>query len=209
MAVGLDEMLDEFLEAMKEDLGKDKFVGQLAEVNAAKGSIMHDVKHLDEWVKETSVDTPILIAPGRSFIKPEPLGVVLYLSAWNYPVNLTIAPVAQAIAAGNCVVVKPSELSPRVAKVLQKYFDRYADKRFVRCVNGAAKTCIKLTSLRFDAFGFTGSTQKGKLVAAAAAKNLIPCLLELGGKSPAIVDENANLNMAVKKILMGKLPNAG
>lgn len=131
------------------------------------------------------------------------------MAPWNYPVNLLLYPAIQAIAAGNCVLLKPSELAPNSARLLKKLCDEYLDKRFVRCVNGGTNVCIKLTSMRFDKIIFTGSTEKGKLVAQAAAKNLVPTILELGGKSPAIIDESANMNMAVKKIMMGKLSNCG
>lgn len=126
-------------------------------------------------------------------VKPEPLGVIGVISAWNYPSILMAGPVTNAISAGNCVIAKPSELSPKTSGVWKKVFDEFLDPRFYRCVEGRLQISIKLTSMRLDKIIFTGSTMTGRLVAQAAAKNLVPCILELGGKSPCIVDASADI----------------
>lgn len=158
MIQGLDEMEAEFLEACRLDLGKDNFTALLAEINGAKVGMQHEIDDMDENMRERSVDTPLVLAPARSVIRPEPLGVILVMSAWNYPVNLLLVPAAQAVAAGNCVVLKPSELAPHVSNVVVKYCKKYMDQQFFRVVEGAAEVCKKLTSLRFDKIVFTGST---------------------------------------------------
>lgn len=158
MIQGLDEMEAEFLEACRLDLGKDNFTALLAEINGAKVGMQHEIDDMDENMRERSVDTPLVLAPARSVIRPEPLGVILVMSAWNYPVNLLLVPAAQAVAAGNCVVLKPSELAPHVSNVVVRYCKKYMDQQFFRVVEGAAEVCKKLTSLRFDKIVFTGST---------------------------------------------------
>ena len=160
-------------------------------------------------MKETVVDTPMMVGPGKSYIKPEPLGVVCVMAAWNYPYYTLLGGVALAIAAGNCVVIKPSEMSPNCSISIAKVCEKYLDQRFYRVVQGHGEVAKKLTSMRFDLIAFTGSTQKGKLVASAAGKNLVPVVLELGGKSPAIIDETADASLAAKKVLFGKMPNFG
>jgi aldehyde dehydrogenase (NAD+) len=142
------------------------------------------------------VDTPMLIGPGKSYIIREPLGVVAIIGSWNYPFVTTISPMANAIAAGNTVVLKPSELSPFSAKIIKTLMAMSIDSSCYQCVFGHVKVAIALTSSPVDKIIFTGSTEKGRLVAAAAAKNLVPCILELGGKSPMIVDKSANLEYA-------------
>ena len=134
------------------------------------------------------VDTPLFMGPGSSVIRPQPLGVVCLMGTWNFPFLLTGNPLSNVIAAGNCALVKPSEIAPHCSNVLAKIIRENLDQRFYRVIEGKSKVAITLNASRFDMFVFTGSTQKGKLVAGAAAKNLVPCLLELGGKSPAIID---------------------
>jgi aldehyde dehydrogenase (NAD+) len=141
-----------------------------------------------------------MVGPAKSYVVPEPFGVALVLSAWNYPVYTAIPPVATAIAAGNCVVLKPSEMAPNCSKVMVELFDKYLDKNCFRVIEGQIEVSKAITSKPFDVIVFTGSPEKGRLVAGAAAKNLIPCVLELGGKSPTIIDENANLFNAVMRI---------
>jgi aldehyde dehydrogenase (NAD+) len=160
-------------------------------------------------MRETVVDTPIMVGPGKSYIKAEPLGVVCVMAAWNYPYYTLLGPVAQSIAAGNCVVIKPSELSPNCSMGMTKVCEKYLDSKFFKVIQGKGEVAKKLTSMKFDMFCFTGSTQKGKLVAEAAGRNLVPCVLELGGKSPAIIDESADATLAAKKVLFGKMPNLG
>lgn len=133
----------------------------------------------------------------------------MVLSAWNYPVYLALPFTAVAIAAGNCVVLKPSEMAPCTSHVLKKLFDKYLDSRFYRCVEGKAEVAKALTNSKFDIILFTGSTQTGTLVAQAAAKNLVPCVLELGGKCPVVIDSTANLQSAAMRIAQGRFMNSG
>lgn len=205
---GLRKYQPEFTEALKFDVGKDDFTCE-TEIQGSEWPIYQDLEHLDEWVKPVPIDTPLMMVPGYSQVVPEPLGVVGVISAWNYPLLLMINPVAQAMVAGNCVIAKPSELAPKTSAVLKKLFDEFLDQRFYRCIEGKVQVSIKLTSMRLDKFIFTGSTQTGRLVAQAAAKNLVPCILELGGKSPCILDETTNLKIACNKILMARFGNAG
>jgi aldehyde dehydrogenase (NAD+) len=146
---------------------------------------------------------------GKSYVEHEPLGIALVLSAWNYPVYLALPFTAVAIAAGNCVVMKPSESAPYTSNVLKKMFDKYLDPRFYRCVEGKVEVAKALTSSKFDLILFTGSTQIGLQVAQAAAKNLVPCVLELGGKCPVIIDKTANLPGAARRVSMGRYMNSG
>jgi aldehyde dehydrogenase (NAD+) len=158
---------------------------------------------------DESVDTPMLLAPAKSRIVYEPFGVALVIGSWNFPFFTTIGPLIYAIAAGNCCIIKPSEMSPQSSKVMKRLFTRHLDSACYACIEGAVQVAIAITSKPFDVLCFTGSTEKGRLVAAAAAKNLIPCLLELGGKSPTIVDESADLDIAAKKVVFGRFANAG
>ena len=164
---------------------------------------------MKSWMQPKVVDTPMISGPGKSYIEAEPLGVIAVFGAWNYPLYTLLGPVSQIIASGNCALLKPSELSPNTSVALTNLLTKYLDNRFFKVLQGQAQVAIKITSMRFDMIVFTGSTQKGKLVASAAGKNLVPCILELGGKSPAIVDEDADISNAAKKILFGKMPNLG
>ena len=197
---GLRKYESEFAKALEFDVGKNAFDAG-TEITSSEWAVAHDISHVDEWVKQEEIDTPIMMAPGSCMVKPEPLGVIAVISAWNYPIGLMAWPVTQAIVAGNCVIAKPSELAPMTSAVMKKVFDEFLDQRFYRCIEGRLQVSIKLTSMRLDKIIFTGSTQTGRLVAQAAAKNLVPCILELGGKSPCVIDDTANLKIACNKIL--------
>jgi aldehyde dehydrogenase (NAD+) len=151
----------------------------------------------------------MLIGPGKSKIVYEPLGVICIMGSWNFPLFTTLGPLIAVIAAGNCAVVKPSEFSPNTTKKIKSLIARYLDGSAYVCLEGQVQVAIALTSKRFDGIVFTGSTEKGKLVAAAAAKNLVPCLLELGGKCPSVVDQSSDLDFAAKKIVLGRYINSG
>lgn len=152
---------------------------------------------------------PIKIGMGSCYIKAEPLGVVCILGTWNVPFFTTIGPLTQVIAAGNCSMIKPSEISPFSALVIEKLITKYLDPSCFKVIQGKVQVAIKLTSLPFDFIMLTGSTRTGKLVAQAAARNLVPCLLELGGKCPTIIDETADLTLAARKIVFFKMNNCG
>lgn len=157
----------------------------------------------------TKVKTPIHFLPSKSYIIKEPYGTVLIIGPFNYPFQSLIEPLIGAIAAGNCVVLKPSENAPNVSTVINKIISETFDKQYIRVIEGDRETTSLLIHAPFDYIFFTGSVQVGKIVMEAAAKNLVPVTLELGGKGPAIVDETANLDIAAKRIIWGKFINAG
>lgn len=160
-------------------------------------------------MQDVHFDAPVLLAPNFSRIRYEPLGVALVLGSWNYPYYVCLKPLAQAIASGNCCVIKPSEMSPKAASVIHKLVDKYLDSRCFRVLEGDVRVSIEVTKHKFDLICFTGSGEKGKLVAKAASDNLIPCILELGGKCPVIIDKEANCDFAAYKTVMAKFQNAG
>ena len=196
-------------DSVKADLGRGGFITWFIELNSIEYQIDHTIKNLSKWTKDVSVDTPMLIGPACSKIVYEPLGVVLVMGAWNYPYYTTLGPLVDVIAAGNCALIKPSEFSPNVSKKIKSLIVRYLDSKSYICMEGAVEVAKTLTTKKFDFIIFTGGSEKGKLVAAAAAKNLVPCLLELGGKSPAIIDTSADLDLAAQKISFGRYQNAG
>lgn len=151
----------------------------------------------------------MLVGPGKSKIVYEPLGVVLVIGSWNFPLYTTLGPLIHVIGAGNTAVIKPSEISANTSNAMRKFVARFLETSAYAVVEGKIEVAKALTSKKFDSICFTGSSEKGKIVAAAAAKNLVPCILELGGKSPSIIDESADLEYAVKKICMGKYVNSG
>lgn len=171
--------------------------------------IDHCLEHLKEWMADESVDTPMLLGPAKSRIVWEPFGVALIMGSWNFPFFTTIGPLIYAIAAGNCAIIKPSEMSPQCSRIMKRLLTRHLDSQAYACIEGAVQVAIAITSKPFDVICFTGSTEKGKLVAAAAAKNLVPCVLELGGKSPTVVDETADIDFAARKVAWGRYANAG
>lgn len=150
-----------------------------------------------------------MLAPSRTRIVWEPLGVVLVFGSWNFPYFVNLKPMINAIAAGNAVVVKPSELAPGSSKAIKNLVEKYLDNRFYRVIEGDVSVAIEITKHPWDLICFTGSTEKGRLVMKAASENLIPCVLELGGKCPVIVSENSNVDYAAFKIASFKFPNAG
>lgn len=206
---GHEDLRGELDEAMKKDLGWSPFLSYFTSHFISANDVKHTLDNFEGWAKPTSINFPIVVGAGKCYVEPEPLGVALVLGAWNYPVYLILPFTAVAIAAGNCVVAKPSELAPHSSHVLKKLFDKYLDPRFYRCVEGKVEVARALCSSKFDLILFTGSTQTGTRVAEAAAKNLIPCVLELGGKCPTIVDASANLAGAAKRIAMGRFLNCG
>ena len=197
------------LAALKADLGKSPGQGYASEFGLVQTEIRHALRHLSRWAAPRRCRTPWFVAPARGWVQPEPLGVALILGAWNYPVQLLIAPLVSAIAAGNCVVLKPSELAPRTAKAITQLIHGCFEEQLVTVVNGGADVAAALLGERFDKIFFTGSTRVGRLVMAAAAKHLTPVTLELGGKCPAIVCADAAIALAARRIAWGKFMNAG
>lgn len=200
---------DEILEALKKDLNKSFFEGYETEVGIVLEEINYTLKHLNKWAKVKRVKTPIFHFPATSYIYQEAYGKVLIMSPWNYPFQLTIAPLVGAIAAGNRVVVKPSEYSNNTAEIIEKILKEVFSQDEVKVVKGGRAVNQDLLKQKYDYILFTGSPAVGKIVMESAAKHLTPVTLELGGKSPCIVDSSAKVKMAAKRIVWGKFLNAG
>ncbi|KXG76444.1 aldehyde dehydrogenase [Thermotalea metallivorans] len=197
------------LDALYKDLRKPAFEAYATEVGYVLDSIGYTLKHFKSWAKVKRVATPIIHLGAQSYIYPEPYGTVLIIAPWNYPFQLLIEPLIGAIAAGNCAVLKPSEYTPHVAQVMESMIKECFDERYIRMVSGEKEMTAALIHGAFDYIFFTGSVPVGKIVMEAAAKNLVPVTLELGGKSPCIVDKEAHIAVAAKRIAWGKFLNAG
>ncbi|MDP9721349.1 aldehyde dehydrogenase (NAD+) [Priestia aryabhattai] len=200
---------DDILKAVKADLNKPEMEAKRAEVGLVLSEIDFAVKNLAEWAAPKEVETPSTHAGAKSYIYQDPYGLALVIAPWNYPFQLAVSPVVGAIAAGNCVVLKPSELTPHTSSLLAKMFNENFPEEYLIVVEGEVETSTALLKENFDYIFFTGSTMVGKIVAEAAAKHLTPVTLELGGKSPTIVHEDANIEEAAKRIARGKFANAG
>lgn len=206
---GIKRFEPQILEALRSDLGKSAEESYMSEIGMCLTEIRHTARHLREWSKPQRVPTPLMHFPGSSRIIREPRGVCLIIAPWNYPFLLAVGPMISAIAAGNCVTLKPSEYAPATAAVLEKMLDVCFEERFCRTVTGGAEVSAAETARPYDMIFFTGSTAVGRKVMAAAAQNLTPVVLELGGKSPCIVDETADLPVAAARIIWGKCLNSG
>ena len=210
---GLLDMLanheGEFIAALKADLGRPVVEAFAADIGISRPHLKHLLANLDRWAKPEKVSPGFRSLPATAEIIKEPLGVALVISPWNYPIQLLVEPLAAALAAGNCVVAKPSELSPACTAVLARLIPQYVDNDAVIVVEGGVPETTALLEHAFDHILFTGSTNVGKVVMAAAAKHLTPVTLELGGKSPTIVAADADLKVAARRIVFGKCLNAG
>lgn len=200
---------EDILKAVKADLNKPEMEAKRAEVGLVLSEIDFAVENLAEWAAPKEVETPSTHAGAKSYIYQDPYGLALVIAPWNYPFQLAVSPVVGAIAAGNCVVLKPSELTPHTSSLLAKMFNENFPEEYLTVVEGEVETSTALLKENFDYIFFTGSTMVGKIVAEAAAKHLTPVTLELGGKSPTIVHEDANIEEAAKRIARGKFANAG
>ena len=197
------------LAALHADLRKSSFQGYTSELGLLQAEIRHALKNLPRWIAPARRRTPWFVAPARGWVQPEPLGVALILGPWNYPVQLLLVPLVSAIAAGNCAVLKPSELAPRTAEAVAALVSETFADNFVSIFNGGVDVAEALLRERFDKIFFTGSTHVGRSVMAASAKHLTSVTLELGGKCPAIVCADAAIGQAAKRIAWGKFMNAG
>ncbi|QCJ42775.1 aldehyde dehydrogenase [Bacillus sp. S3] len=197
------------MDALRADLNKSEFDTYTSEIGFVLEELRFTIKHLRSWVKPKRVKTPITHIGSKSYIFSEPYGVTLIIAPWNYPFQLAIAPLIGAIAAGNCAVIKPSELTPRTSEVLGKLISDLFPVEYITVVQGGVETSQALLNETFDYIFFTGSVPVGKIIMEAAAKHLTPVTLELGGKSPCIVHEDANIKLAAKRIAWGKFTNAG
>jgi aldehyde dehydrogenase (NAD+) len=200
---------NEIVDALYFDFKKPAFEAVLSETNYVISELKDTIKNLNKWSKPRRVFPSLLNFPSKDYIYKEPYGKVLIISPWNYPFQLALCPLISAFAAGNQVVLKPSELTPKTSEIIAKIIAKVFHKNEVSVEEGGIEIAQKLLSERWDYIFFTGSVAVGKIVAKAAAENLTPTTLELGGKSPCIIDETANLKLAAKRIVWGKFINAG
>lgn len=196
-------------DALWKDLHKSYEEAILTELSIVKGEISNHLSHLKKWMKRKRYSTPIKMFPSSSYVVTEPLGCSLIVSPWNYPVQLLLNPLVGAISAGCTAILKPSPYVPNVSNILAEMIEKYFNKNYIAIIQGNREVNALLFEERFDIIFFTGSPELGKKVMLAAAKNLTPVVLELGGKSPCIVDESADIEMAARRIAWGKTLNAG
>ena len=202
------EAQSSIVEAVQADLGKPTFEAYLTEVGVLD-EVKYAIKHLRAWAKPRKVATPVVFMPASAQTCPQPLGVVLIIAPWNYPFQLSMSPLVGAIAAGNCAIIKPSELAPHTSQVIANLIRQHFDPAYITAIEGGVETSQQLLAERFDHIFFTGGTAIGKKVMAAAAEHLTPVTLELGGKSPCIVDAEVPIELAARRIAWGKFTNAG
>ncbi|WP_010650787.1 aldehyde dehydrogenase [Oceanobacillus massiliensis] len=195
--------------ALKRDLNKSRHETLTTELGMLYSEIDLAIKNLRIWMEPDKVHSPMTHKGSKSYIMKEPYGVVLVISPWNYPLQLAIAPAIGAIAAGNCVIIKPSEHAQATSAIIADLINRVFDASYLTVIEGAQETSEVLLQQQLDYIFFTGSSHIGKIIMRAASEHLTPVTLELGGKSPAIVDEDANINLAAKRIVWGKFTNAG
>ncbi|MBN1407082.1 MAG: aldehyde dehydrogenase family protein [Calditrichaceae bacterium] len=200
---------DAIIEACAHDMGKPELEALMSEVALSLSETTHMIKNLRRFMNPKKIKTPIGHFPGKAFTMAEPFGRILIMAPWNYPFNLAIAPLIGSIAAGNCTVIKPSEITANVSDVIEKMVKEFFDPEYLAVIPGDAQIAQQLLDRKWDFIFFTGSPQIGRKVMQAAASHLTPVILELGGKSPCIVDKNINLRVAVKRIMHAKFFNCG
>ncbi|HET7350205.1 MAG TPA: aldehyde dehydrogenase family protein [Marmoricola sp.] len=205
----LDEREDEFVTALVEDLGRPPFEAWAADLATTVREIDDAQKHLGSWMAPERRKVPAILRPGRAQIVREPLGVVLVIAPWNYPVQLLAAPMTAALAAGNAVVCKPSEVAPATSAAFARFLPEYLDSSAVAVVEGGVPETTALLEQQWDHVFYTGNGTVGRIVAAAAARNLTPVTLELGGKSPFVVARDANIELAASRVAFARFLNAG
>jgi len=205
----LIECEDGILDALDQDLGKPRTEGWLSDIVSVVRDIDHTLRHLPAWMRPDRASVPMVLRPATARVIKEPVGVALVISPWNYPMHLLLCPMAAAISAGNCVVGKPSEIAPATSHLVARLVPQFLDPDAVAIVEGGVEETTTLLEERFDHILYTGNGRVGRIVMEAAAKHLTPVTLELGGKSPAIVDRDADIKVAAKRIAFGKWINAG
>ena len=210
---GIERLVDEreadIAAALAEDLGRSAAEAWLGDIASTKGEAVYARKHLKKWMRRRRESLPLAQLPGRAWVQYDPLGVILVIGPWNYPLYLSLAPLVAAVSAGNCAVIKPSELAPATSALLAQLIPQYVDPEAVRVVEGDAVVTQELLAAGFDHVLFTGGTEVGKKIMAAAAPTLTPVTLELGGKSPVIVSADADIDVAARRIAWVKLLNSG
>ena len=200
---------DEIKKALFKDFKKSSSDVDLTEIFPVISEIKHNIRHLSKWMKDEIVPTPLTLLGSKSYIKHEPKGIILIMTPWNFPINLTFVSIINAISAGNSIIIKPSEISEKTSIIIKKIVANTFDKNEIKVILGGTKTAQKLLKLKFNHILFIGSPSIGKIVMQEAAKNLASVTLELGGKSPTIVDEKCNINKAAKRIAWSKFLNNG
>lgn len=205
----LVERTPEFEAALHADLGKSGTEAQLTEIGFLLAELDHALGHLSKWMRPKRIPAPLALQPATAKVVAEPLGVVLIIAPWNYPLMLLLSPLVGALAAGNAAVLKPSELAPATSRAVALHLADYVDRRAVAVVEGGVPETTALLARRFDHIFYTGNGRVGRIVARAAAEHLTPVTLELGGKSPAYVDDTVNLADAAKRLAWAKFLNAG
>ncbi len=206
---GLVAAEDDIFAALRADLGKCEVEAYVSELALVTGEIDYALKHLSRWSQPRRASVPFVLQPARGQVVPEPLGVVLIVSPWNYPLQLALGPLVSAIAAGNCAIIKPSEISAHTSALLAKLVTQTFAADYVSVIEGGIETAQALLAESFDHIFFTGSPAIGQVVMRAAAEHLTPVTLELGGKSPCVVAAGANIAVAARRIVWGKCFNAG
>ena len=204
----LESHQQEILNALSDDLQKPP-TEAFFEIIAIKQEIKLAQRNLSKWMQSKRINVPISLRPSQAFVQPDPLGCILIIGPWNYPFSLTLQPLVGALAAGNTAVLKPSEHAPHVSNLIKKLIGEYFQPNITQVIEGDGNIAADLVNQKFDHVFFTGGGSIGKKVMAAAAKNLTPVTLELGGKSPAIVIEGADLKITAKRIIWGKSINSG
>lgn len=205
----IEKYKDDISEALKKDLGKSEIEGYMCEIGLVKSEITYMLRHLKKFAAKHLVKTPLAQFASVSYKKASPYGNVLIMSPWNYPFLLTLEPLVDAIAAGNTAVIKPSAYLPATSDIIEKIIGETFPEKFAAVITGGRKENSVLLEKKFDLIFFTGSTEVGKTVLRSAAENLTPAILELGGKSPCIVDSSAKIKLAAKRIAFGKFLNCG
>lgn len=205
----LKQREQDFIEAIKKDFQKPPLESYGTEIGFLYSEIDHILRHIKQWNKPERVWGSLINFPSRSYIYRQPYGVSLVIGAWNYPLLLSLSPALGSIAAGNCTIIKPSEISAHTSSLLAEVINSNFDRSYLKVIEGAAETTQQLLSEPLDYIFFTGSTRVGKIIMQEAAKQLTPVTLELGGKSPAIVHSDADIKTAAKRITWGKFLNAG
>lgn len=195
--------------ALQTDLGKHPSESALTELDFLPRDIRHTLSQLPKWMRARRVSTPLMATPGSSYLVPEPLGTVLILGAWNYPVQLLLAPLVAALAAGNCALIKPSEHAQKTASIIAERLPNYLQSDVVKVVTGEADVAAQLTAMPFDHIFYTGGANAARKILHNAADNLVPVTLELGGKSPAVVYSDADIKVTARRLVWGKFLNAG
>lgn len=204
-----EERESDMAAALAEDLGRNAHDTWFGDIASTVGEATYALKHLKRWMRPTRTALPLALLPGRGSYRYEPLGTVLVIGPWNYPFYLCLGPMIGAFAAGNCVVLKPSEHAPAASRLMAEVLPTYLDRDAFRVVEGEAQVTQQLIDARVDLIFFTGGTEIGRRVMESAAKHLTPVILELGGKSPVIISRHADLDVAARRVALGKLLNSG